>query len=415
MGPSGGPPGPAVAVDAGRWRALAVLATSMVLSMATWFSASAIVPQLRERWSLGDTAAAWLTIAVQVGFVAGALVTALLTLADRVRPVAVIAGGAALAATANLGLLVVDGAGGAVALRLVTGAALACVYPPGMKAMAAWFRRDRGVALGVMVGALTLGSALPHLVNGLGGLSVTLVVVATSALTLLGGLLALTVPDGPWAFPTAPFRPRHAFTVLAHRPTRLATIGYVGHMWELYALWAWVVVFLGAAFTEVGVTAPAAAPLGAFAVIGVGALGCVVGGRIADRRGRTRATRIALASSGAAAAVAGLTIGGPVWLTMVVVLWWGFWVVADSAQFSTIITEVTDQRFVGTALAVQLASGFALTVVTIWLVPVVERLVTWRWAFLVLVPGPVVGHLAMGRLARSGAGGGPQPSSSASA
>lgn len=386
--------------DAGRWRALAMLATAMVLSMATWFSASAIVPQLRDRWALGDTAAAWLTIAVQVGFVLGALLSALLTLADRVRPVVVIAGGAAVAAVANLGLLAVDGASGAIALRLVTGAALAGVYPPAMKAMAAWFRRDRGVALGIMVGSLTLGSALPHLVNGLGGLDVDRVVWGTSVLTIGGGALALAVPSGPFAFPSAPLRPRQVLDVLAHRPTRLATLGYVGHMWELYALWAWVVVFLGDSFAQAGATSASAAAFGAFAVIGIGGLGCVVGGRIADAHGRPTATRISLASSAAAATVAGLTFGATPWLTVALTLFWGFWVVADSAQFSTIVTEVADQRFVGTALAVQLATGFALTVVTIWLVPVVESLVTWRWAFLVLVPGPVLGYVAMGRLRR---------------
>ncbi len=387
--------------DDGRWRALTVLALAMVLAMSTWFSASAVVPQLRTRWELGDATAAWLTIGVQVGFVLGAVVSALLTLADRVRPVTVILGGALLAAAANLGLLVVDGAAGAIALRMVTGAALAGVYPPAMKAMAAWFRRDRGLALGIMVGALTLGSALPHLVNGLGGLSVEVVVVTTSALTVAGGLLAFTaVADGPFAFPSAPFRPRQVVAVLRHRPTRLATAGYVGHMWELYALWAWVVVFLGASFDEAGAGTPSWAPLGAFAVIGVGAAGSIVGGRIADRTTRARATRISLASSGAAAAVAGLTFGAPAWVTLLVALFWGFWVVADSAQFSTVVTEVTDQRFVGTALTVQLALGFALTVVTIWLVPVVESVVTWRWTFLLLLPGPVVGYVAMGRLAR---------------
>ena len=171
-------------------------------------------------------------------------------------------------------------------------------------------------------------------------------------------------------------------------------------MWELYALWAWVVVFLGASFDAAGVGSSAWAPLGAFAVIGIGGVGCVVGGRIADRSTRPRATRIALASSGAAAAVAGLTFGGPPWLTMAVALVWGFWVVADSAQFSTVVTEVADQRFVGTALTLQLALGFALTTVTIWLVPVLEARVGWRWAFLLLVPGPVLGYIAMGRLAR---------------
>ena len=385
--------------DSGRWRARVLLAVAMVLAMSTWFSASAVVPQLRVRWDLGDAAAAWLTIAVQVGFVVGAVASAVLTLADRVRPMVVLFGGALVAAVANLGLLAVDGPAGAITLRAITGAALAGVYPPAMKGMAAWFRRDRGLALGVMVGALTLGSALPHLVNGLGGLSVEVVVVTTSVLTVAGGLLALLgVRPGPYAFPVAPFRPGQVVEVLRHRPTRLATYGYIGHMWELYALWAWVVVFLGASFDAAGVGRPALAPLGAFAVIGIGAAGCVVGGRIADRTTRARATRISLAASAAAAVAAGLTFGGPPWVTLAVTLFWGFWVVADSAQFSTIVTEVADQRFVGTALTLQLALGFALTVVTIWLVPVLESVVTWRWAFLLLVPGPVVGYLAMGRL-----------------
>ena len=406
--------------DSGRWRALLVLAIAMVLAMSTWFSASAVVPQLRVRWDLGDAGAAWLTIAVQLGFVAGALVSASLTLADRVRPVTVILSGALLAATANIGLLAVDGPAGAIALRGVTGAALAGVYPPAMKAMAAWFRRDRGLALGVMVGALTLGSALPHLVNGLGGLSVEVVVVTTSLLTVLGGLLArFAVPDGPFPFPTAPFRPRQVVDVLRHRPTRLATAGYVGHMWELYALWAWVVVFLGDSFAAAGVGPSAWAPLGAFGVIGVGAIGCAVGGRIADRPSRARATRISLAASGAAAALAGFTFGAPPTVTLALTLFWGFWAVADSAQFSTIVTEVADQRFVGTALTLQLALGFALTVVTIWLVPVLESLVTWRWAFLLLLPGPVLGYAAMGRLEEGASGrersthgrGGPNPTS----
>jgi MFS family permease len=384
--------------DTGRWRALCLLALAMVLSMATWFSASAVVPQLRVRWDLTDGTAAWLTIAVQLGFVVGAVASALLQLADRYRPLRVVAVGAVAAAAVNLGLLVAPGAAQAIGLRLGTGMALALVYPPGMKAMAAWFRRDRGLALGVMVAALTLGSALPHLVNGLGGLDADVVVVATSVLSLAGGGVALLVAEGPHRFPTAPFRPAQVLDVLRDRPTRLATLGYVGHMWELYALWAWVAVFLGSSFERSGGPGGAAAPLGAFAVIGVGALGSAVGGRLADRRGRAWLTRVSLAVSGTCAALVGATWGRAPVLVLAVALVWGFWVVADSAQFSTIVTEVADQRYVGTALTVQLALGFVLTVVTIWLLPLLESVVTWRWAFLLLVPGPLLGFVVMGRL-----------------
>jgi MFS family permease len=385
--------------DAGRWRALATLATAMLLAMTTWFSASAVVPQLRDEWGLTAGAASLLTIVVQVGFVAGAIASAVLTLSDVLHPRRVMLLGAVGAALANLGLLVADGPALAVPLRAATGMFLAGVYPPGMKAMSAWFRRDRGLALGVMVGALTLGSAVPHLVNAAGGLDWRLVIVTTSLLTLAGGVLAeVGVADGPYPFPRATFEPRQVLVVLRDRRVRLASFGYFGHMWELYAMWAWVVVFYRVAFDEAGGTPGWAAPAAAFATIAVGAAGCVVGGRLADRHGRAWLTSVAMVSSGAASAVIGLTLGAPAWVPVAVGLVWGFWVVADSAQFSTIVTEVADQRYVGTALTLQLALGFSLTVVTIWLVPLLAEAVTWRWAFLLLVPGPALGTWAMQRL-----------------
>lgn len=341
-----------------------------------------------------------LTIAVQVGFVVGAVASAALGIADRFAPTRVMLAGAVGAAIVNLGLLVVDSLVPAVVLRFATGMFLAGVYPPGMKAMATWFRAGRGMALGVMVGALTLGSSLPHLVNGLGGLDADVVLVTTSLLTVVGGVVAVTAPDGPFPFPRAPFHPREALQVLADRRVRLASYGYFGHMWELYAMWAWVGAFLAASFERTGVGAPErSAAFGAFAAIAIGAVGCVVGGVIADRRSRTFATSLSMVASGAAAAVAGLVFAGPWPLVLAVVLVWGFWVVADSAQFSTLVTEVADQRWVGTAVTLQLAAGFTLTVATIWLVPVLVDVVGWRWAFLLLVPGPVVGTAAMRTLA----------------
>ena len=226
-----------------RNRALALLAVALVLSMTTWFSASAVVPQLREEWGLGSTAAAWLTIAVQLGFVAGALVSAVLNVADVVSPRLVILVGATGAAGANALLGLVSGPGGAIPLRFLTGFFLAGVYPPALKLMATWFRRGRGTALGILVGALTLGSATPHLVNALGSLDWHTVVYATSALTFAGGLLALAVRDGPYPFPQATFDPHQARRVFANRGVRLSSLGYFGHMWELYAMWAWFVVF----------------------------------------------------------------------------------------------------------------------------------------------------------------------------
>jgi MFS family permease len=373
----------------------------VLLAMSTWFSASAVVPQVTAVWGLTTTTSSLLTIAVQLGFVTGALLSAGVSLTDVVRPRVVIALGGLGAAVANLGLLVVDSAVGAVLLRGLTGLFLAGVYPPAMKAMATWFRAGRGLALGTMVGALTVGSALPHLVNGLGGLDWRVVIVATSATTVAGALLALVGRDGPFAFPRAPFDPRAALRVLGDRRVRLAAYGYLGHMWELYAMWTWVAAYLAASFTLADVGDPGrASAFGAFAAIGIGGLGCVVGGAMSDRRNRPWAASLALTISGTCAVLAGPLFGRAAPLVVVLVLVWGFWVVADSALFSAIVTEVADQRYVGTAVTLQLALGFTLTVVTIWLVPLLVDIVGWRWSFLVLLPGPVAGIAAMRALTR---------------
>jgi MFS family permease len=380
----------------GRWRALALLSLALVLSMATWFSASAVVPQLRDAWKLSDTAAAWLTIAVQLGFVAGALGSSLVNLSDLVSPRSVILFGSVGAAGANALVAAAEEAAVGIPLRFATGFFLAGVYPPALKLMATWFRAGRGTALGVVVGALTVGSALPHLVNGLGGLEWQTVIWATSALTLGGGLVARLVAEGPFPFPPAVFDPRQARLALTNRGVRLASLGYFGHMWELYAMWAWFVVFFADVAPEGWPNSSAA--YATFAVIAVGGAGCWVGGMLGDRWGRTRTTAAAMAVSGACAVVIGLAAEASPWLALGLGLVWGFAVVADSAQFSTVVTELADAAYVGTALALQLAIGFTLTVATIWLVPFLEDSVGWRWAFAFLAPGPALGIVAMLRL-----------------
>ncbi len=384
---------------AGRWRALSLLAIAIVLSMTTWFSASAVVPQLRAEWDLSDGPAAWLTIAVQLGFVCGALVSSILNLSDVVSPRRVILGGSIGAAGVNGLLLLAGGAAAGVPLRFATGFFLAGVYPPALKLMATWFRKGRGIALGILVGALTVGSAMPHLVNGMGGLDWRVVIYATSALTLIGGLIAgFAVGEGPYPFPRATFDPGQAGRVFANRGVRLASLGYFGHMWELYAMWAWFLVFFSDELASRGVAAGSSAAYATFAVIGVGGLGCWVGGILGDRWGRTRTTAAMMAASGSCCVLVGLLFGAPAWLVLLVCLVWGFAVVADSAQFSTMVTELADQAYVGTALTLQLALGFTLTVATIWLIPVLEDAFGWRWAFAFLAPGPALGVVAMLRL-----------------
>ncbi|RJG04436.1 MFS transporter [Noviherbaspirillum sedimenti] len=391
--------GPAAAAHAAakRWQVLSILAVCIVLTMTTWFSATAVVPQLMETWQLSSSLAAWLTIGVQVGFVIGAVGSSVIGLSDVMPAKTLMICGSLGAAIANLGMLFVDAALPGIGLRMLTGVFLALVYPPSLKFIATWFLRGRGVALGVLVGAVTLGSASPHLVNAIGGLNWQIVIIATSAATAAGALLlVLYVNEGPYPFPRAPFNPGRVKQVFFNRGIVLASIGYFGHMWELYAMWAWFLTFARMALELQQIGSPAMASYLTFAVIAVGAIGCVAGGILGDRIGRTLTTSLMMGLSGGCALLAGFVFDGPAWLFILVGLVWGFSVVADSAQFSTIVTELGDPMYVGTALTIQLGIGFMLTVVTIWLLPLAAAtLSSWQWVFLILLPGPAIGIAAM--------------------
>ncbi|MGD8793252.1 MAG: MFS transporter [Anaerolineae bacterium] len=383
----------------GRWLALALMATTLVLAMSTWFSASAVLPRLRELWNLSPGTSAWLTIAVQIGFVCGAIVSSLLNLPDIIAARHVILGGAIGAAAANALVQVAGGAAVGIPLRFATGFFLAGVYPPAFKLMSTWFREGRGLALGVLAAAIVVGNGMPHLVNGLGGLDWRLVIYATSALTVVGGLIAeFAVKQGPYPFPAAIFDPRQAVQVFGNRGVRLAALGYVGHMWELFAVYAWFSAFFADALRATGRPVGSIAAYATFAMFVAGGLGCWLGGMLADRWGKPRTTALMMIVSGSCSLLIGLLFGTSPWLILLVGLVWGFTVVADSAQFSTMVTEYADQAYVGTALTLQLAAGFTVTVATIWLIPLVQAAVGWRWAFAILAPGPLLGVLAMLRL-----------------
>jgi MFS family permease len=382
-----------------RWLALALMATTLVLAMSTWFSASAVLPRVRELWNLSPGVSAWLTIAVQVGFVCGAIVSSLLNLPDIVAPRHVILGGAIGAAVTNALLQVAGGPIVGIPLRFATGFFLAGVYPPAFKLMSTWFRGQRGLALGVLAAAIVVGNGMPYLVNGLGGLDWRVVICVTSALTIVGGLIAeFAVKQGPYPFPEAIFDPRQVGRVFGNRGVRLATLGYVGHMWELFALYAWFYAFFAAALRAWGTPVGSNAAYATFAMFVAGGLGCWLGGMLADRWGKPRTTALMMIISGSCSLLIGFLFGMPPWLIMVVGLIWGFTVVADSAQFSTMVTEYADQAYVGTALTLQLAAGFTVTVATIWLIPLLQEALGWRWAFPILAAGPMVGVLAMARL-----------------
>ncbi|MFC4727280.1 MFS transporter [Coralloluteibacterium thermophilus] len=387
-----------------RWTALLFLALALVLSMTPWFSATAVVGQLRAQWGFGGSMAAWLTIAVQLGFLAGALVSAGLGIADRfpVRRVIVVA--ALGAALANLLVLAARSPGELLAARLATGAFLAGVYPPALKLVATWFVRGRGLALGVLIGAITLGSAAPHLLNAVGGADWRRVIAWTTAATVVGALVVgALVREGPYPFPVARVRLADLGAILRNRGVVLATLGYLGHMWELYAMWAWFATFAATAAAVGG--DPRTAAVLAFVAIAAGLVGCVLAGVASDRIGRARTAAIALAVSGACCVLAGFAHAAPLALFLALALVWGASVIADSAQFSALVTEHADPRTVGTALTLQLGLGFLLTVATIWILPLLAgALGSWRWVFLALVPGPVLGLVAMGALMGRGAG-----------
>jgi MFS family permease len=379
---------------------LALLAVAEFLGMTLWFSATAVTPALALEFGMSTSEAAWLTMAVQAGFVLGTLGSASANLADVLNARVLMLLGCLAAAAANAALLVAPGALSVILLRLGTGAALACVYPPGMKLAAGWFRDNRGLALGILIGALTLGKAFPHLLTALYGQAWREPMLLTSALAVAGGILVVGfVRDGPYVTATSPFDPRAIRRIVENRGARLATLGYLGHMWELYAMWTWIAVLAAASFAAAGmIDAGASGSLVAFLAIGSGTLGCALAGWLADRLGRARVAIWAMWTSAACAALTALVFGRhPVWFFLLAMIW-GFAVVADSAQFSALVSEHAPPDHIGTALTLQTCLGFLLTMVTIELLPRLADVVGWQFAALLLVPGPLLGILAMKNL-----------------
>ena len=379
-----------------KWRILILLSFAILFSMAVYFSASAVVPALTRLWSLDDSGRSWLTMSVQLGFVIGSVISALTNLSDLLPAPRLMAVSAFLAALAT-GLIAFAGSFPvALLLRLLTGVFLVGVYPVGMKIVSTWTQKDRGLGIGMLVGALTVGSASPHLVNALGGVGDwKLVIYSAAGLAALGGWIALLfIKDGPYRTATPKFNWKYVGEVVRQRELVLANLGYLGHMWELFAMWAWIQVFLVASFALTGLSETWASAV-AFAVIAAGGLGSLVAGQLADRFGRTTVTIVSLVTSGICSIIVGFFFGGSPVLLVILCLIWGFAIVADSAQFSAAVSELCQKEYTGTALTLQTSLGFLLTLVTIRLVPTLEGYFGWEWAFAFLALGPAAGIWAM--------------------
>jgi MFS family permease len=382
-------------------RSLFIVSTAVLLSTSTWFSGTAAAPDLIRSWGLTEAQGAWLTVSVQLGFITGTFLYALLNLADvfNARRVYFVSALLGAAFNAAFGFLA-DGLAAAILFRFLTGVTLAGVYPVGMKLVASWFRSALGWRLGVMVGALTLGTASPHLIQALGvALDWRGLVAAASVLSAAGGLLVLAaLADGPFLQHRARFAPAMLSRVFRHPPFRDTALGYFGHMWELYAFWSMVPFVLGAQLAGGASLRAGGLSLLAFLIIAAGGLGCSVGGWVSRRVGEKRVAAASLLISGALCLTSGVFYELSPWIVVPLLLVWGFFVVSDSPQFSALAARHCPPEYTGTALTVQNGIGFAVTVVSIQVTPWMAAQVGWQWAFTFLGAGPLFGLYYVRRL-----------------
>ena len=385
--------------DTKKWWILLVLSVSEMLAISTWLISSAINQELVALWNLAPWQPGALTTAVQIGFVFGTLVSAILNLADVLPNRWLFSISAIAAAIANLTLLVCGDFWSAVAARFFVGVFMAGVYPPAMKMVATWFKANRGFAIGTLVGALVLGKSIPFLLKVIQVEAwQTVVGLSSVACLIAAALVGFLYVDGPFPFVRKPFNLGLVKEVITHQPTRLAIGGYLGHMWELYAMWAWVGPFLYATAefnSSVGTWMVNAAT---FLIFISGAIGCLVGGRMADRVGRSQVVNGSMFVSGLCCLLIGFCYPFNFWLCAGIGIVWGAFVVSDSAQFSTMVTESSPQHAVGTALTLQTCFGFLLSTVTIQLIPVLVPIIGWKFAFSVLAFGPAAGIIAIKRM-----------------
>ncbi|ANU12293.1 MFS transporter [Planococcus antarcticus DSM 14505] len=386
-------------MGAGKWKALVWIALAELFALSLWFSESVTGPELRELWSLTTRTEAWLSASVPVGFIIGTLISVYFGISDRFNARKVFALAALAGAMVNGLLTVTDSAAIGIILRILTGVTLAGVYPTAVQLLSQWFPAKRGLALGILIAALTLGSSLPHFISiFFSSVDWKLVIFVSSLLALAAaGIMNWVVVDAPATQQRMVFSFKLMKQVLVNKPVILANYGYFGHMWELCAMWTWLPVFLAASFASYSSqVSPTMIAFASFVSIGVaGAVGCVLGGLVADKVGRSRLTIISLVVSASCSVVIGFTFGQALWLTLTVSVIWGMFVISDFAQFSAAVTEFAELPYVGTALTFQMCIGFLITIFSINLIPVVQSIIGWKWVFALLSIGPVFGIISM--------------------
>ena len=382
-----------------RWYALFWIAVSVLFALSLWFSASVVATQLSERWAVEQSFEAWLTAAIPIGFVIGAFASAYFGLADRMNPRKLFAISAISGAIFNMLLIFSTIAYVGFFLRVLTGMALAGVYPVAVKMLSQWFPKQRGIAIGILIAALTIGSSLPHIVKlFLSSFRWEFIIACSSVLAVIASAIVICiVKDAPNSTKGSIFSFKLLYKVIKNKPAMLVNYGYFGHNWELYGMWTWLPAFFAASIQiqKTSLT-PAFIPLTSFVVIGIaGGIGCIIGGLLSEKIGRSNVTILSMCISGSCAVIIGFTFGKSIWLTTVIAFIWGMSIIADSAQFSTAVSETVEAQYVGTAVTFQMCVGFMVTIASINLIPVLAGFVGWEWVFAFLAIGPLFGIWAM--------------------
>jgi len=383
-----------------RW-ILPVIVFSQFAGTSLWFAGNAILPELQREWSLAAEAVGYITSAVQFGFIFGTLVFAVFAISDRYSPRIVFFACSLLGGLSGLGILLAHDLASLLLLRFLTGFFLAGIYPVGMKIAAGWYQRGLGSAIGFLVGALVLGTAFPHLLKGIGhAIPWETVTVGVSATAVLGGLAMLRyVPDGPHLAHGTRFDPKALALIFRSQAFRASAFGYFGHMWELYAFWAFVPLVVSAHAAQ---TAGIAVNIAFWSslIIGAGAVGCVVGGMVSLRAGSARVAFAQLFASGLCCIASPLLFHAPTPVFLAFLLFWGVVVVGDSPQFSALNAQNAPRELVGSALTIANCIGFAITIFSIQLLNTLAGAIPTAYLFVPLTLGPVLGLVALRPLLR---------------